>query len=353
MAQNPDAAGIKCRIFKDVIMKLRARVAIAREMASLHMARRLRPDLGFQFEAIQHLDKFLSGIPRLNTEVPPPPLLRIKEALVQLYTDDAENMSPGTTPPQWLSDDWALSRHVRVVQDFAELCINSAQEVASCSDEEWQLVVDKTSLDWRSVFAEMLRIHACRVDIELSVRKLCKTRLRSLVHTHGVLPFTFNVSGLKMPPHPVSGGGFSDIYKGELDTEDVCIKVLRIFTTELRLDKIYKELAREVLIWKELSHPNVLPLLGIDLIARKPSCCLVSPWMKNGNVMAFLETHPNFSKSSLVNYHPFLLGKWCLEIILQVRDIASGLKYLHDLDPPVVHGDIKGASRMKIAISRL
>ncbi|KAJ7023911.1 hypothetical protein C8F04DRAFT_922450, partial [Mycena alexandri] len=92
--------------------------------------------------------------------------------------------------------------------------------------------------------------------------------------------------------HPVSGGGFSDIYKGELDNEVVCIKVLRIFTTELRLDKIYKELAREVLIWKELSHPNVLPLLGIDLITRKPSCCLVSPWMKNGNVTTFLETYP-------------------------------------------------------------
>ncbi|KAJ7866492.1 kinase-like domain-containing protein, partial [Mycena leptocephala] len=126
--------------------------------------------------------------------------------------------------------------------------------------------------------------------------------------------------------HPVSGGGFSDIYKGELDEEVVCVKVLRIFTTELQLNKIYKELAREVLIWKELSHPNVLPLLGIDLIARKPSCCLVSPWMKNGNVMAFLETHPDFNKSSLV------------------RDITRGLEYLHDLDPPVVHGDIKGAN---------
>ncbi|KAJ6449846.1 kinase-like domain-containing protein, partial [Mycena sanguinolenta] len=129
-----------------------------------------------------------------------------------------------------------------------------------------------------------------------------------------------------MPAHPVSGGGFSDIYKGELEREVVCIKVLRIFTTELRLDTLYKELAREVLIWKELSHPNVLPLLGIDVIARKPSFCLVSPWMKNGNVIAFLETHPDFNKSSLV------------------RNIASGLEYLHDLDPPVVHGDIKGVN---------
>ncbi|KAJ7126093.1 kinase-like domain-containing protein, partial [Mycena epipterygia] len=85
-------------------------------------------------------------------------------------------------------------------------------------------------------------------------------------------------------------------------------------------------LAREVLIWKELSHPNVLPLLGIDLTTRKPSCCLVSPWMKNGNVMAFLERYPDFDKSSLV------------------RDIANGLEYMHDLDPPVVHGDMKGAN---------
>jgi serine/threonine protein kinase len=65
--------------------------------------------------------------------------------------------------------------------------------------------------------------------------------------------------------------------------------------------------------------------------------------------MAFLETYPDFNRSSLVNY-PSFLGKWCSEIILQVRDIASGLKYLHNLDPPVVHGDIKGVS-MAIIIS--
>ena len=103
-----------------------------------------------------------------------------------------------------------------------------------------------------------------------------------------------------------------------------------------------QELAREVLIWKELSHPNVLPLLGIDLIARRPTCCLVSPWMKNGNVITFLKMNPDFNKSSLVNYRPFLLSKRCSEVILQVKNIASGLEYLHNLDPPVVHGDIKG-----------
>ncbi|KAJ7195254.1 G-protein alpha subunit-domain-containing protein [Mycena pura] len=212
MPQNPDAAGTKYRIFKDVIMKLQARAEITGEIASFHMTRLPHPDLGVPLKAIQQLDKFLTGIPHLDTEVLAPPLLKIKNALVELHTDDAGNMR-GTTPREWLSDDWASSQHVRVVQDFAELCINCGQEVASYSDEEWQLVADKTSSDWRSVLAEMLRIQACRVDIELSVRKLCKRRLRSLVRTHGVLPFTFNVSGLNMPPHPVSGGGFS-IYTG-------------------------------------------------------------------------------------------------------------------------------------------
>ncbi|KAF8187284.1 kinase-like domain-containing protein [Mycena galopus ATCC 62051] len=339
MAQNPDAAGIECRIFKDVIAKLQALAAIAEEMASLHMARCPHqekllghyrysrffadacPVRGLPLEAILQLDKFFSGIPRLDTEVPPP-LRGILKAVGELYTDDAGS-TKGTTPLQWLSDDWA---HIRLIQDLAVLRIKSAQDVASYSHEDWQLVVDKTSSEWRSVLAEMLHIQACRVGIELSVRKLCKRRLRNLAGTYGVLPFTFNVSGLKMPLHPVSGGGFSDIYKGELDKKIVCIKVLRIFTAELQLDKIYKELAREVLIWKELSHPNVLPLLGINLIVRSPSCCLVSPWMKNGNVMTFLQMYPDFNKSCLV------------------RNIASGLEYLHDLDPPVVHGDIKGAN---------
>jgi hypothetical protein len=157
MAQNPDAAGTKRRIFKDVITKLQARAAIAREMASLHLTHCPCPDPGVPLEAVQQLDEFLGHIPRQNAELPPPPLLRIKEALVELDTDDTGNMR-GATPLQWLSDDWACSRHVRVVREFAELCINCGLEVASYSDEEWQSVVDKTSSDWRTVLAEVLRI---------------------------------------------------------------------------------------------------------------------------------------------------------------------------------------------------
>jgi hypothetical protein len=30
--------------------------------------------------------------------------------------------------------------------------------------------------------------------------------------------------------------------------------------------------------------------------------------------------------------------------LLKIRDIARGLNYLHTLNPPIVHGDLKGVS---------
>jgi serine/threonine protein kinase len=31
-------------------------------------------------------------------------------------------------------------------------------------------------------------------------------------------------------------------------------------------------------------------------------------------------------------------------LIFKVRDVAKGLKYLHTMEPPIVHGDLKGVS---------
>jgi serine/threonine protein kinase len=119
-----------------------------------------------------------------------------------------------------------------------------------------------------------------------------------------------------------------DIYKGELDGETVCVKVLRIFMNEFEREKLFKvsvtnisllpcyqtlcylafavsqDIAREVLLWKELDHPNILPFLGVDMTLRHPSCCLVSPWMKNGSVLAFIKAHPDSDRLSLVCVRP-------------------------------------------------
>ena len=52
--------------------------------------------------------------------------------------------------------------------------------------------------------------------------------------------------------------------------------------------------ARELKIWTELSHHNVLPCLGFAEYNNSPA--LVSEWMENGNVIEFLTKNDNVDR---------------------------------------------------------
>ncbi|KZT53898.1 kinase-like protein [Calocera cornea HHB12733] len=106
----------------------------------------------------------------------------------------------------------------------------------------------------------------------------------------------------------------------------VALKHLR-HNTGLDSSKMQKRFNRELQIWRDLDHPNVLQFLGT---ARLPSVtdhaqiCFVSPWMQEGNVIEFLEQYPNVDRLNLIG------------------GIADGMEYLHGRTPSLVHGDIKG-----------
>ena len=55
---------------------------------------------------------------------------------------------------------------------------------------------------------------------------------------------------------------------------------------------------REVVTWKALRHPNVLPLLGVTMTENK--FVMVSEWMENGNVNVFMKAHPGVNRLQLV-----------------------------------------------------
>ena len=55
---------------------------------------------------------------------------------------------------------------------------------------------------------------------------------------------------------------------------------------------------QEVLIWGRLSHPNILPFLGVD--ARTFPLAAVSTWMQYGNLREYLSHFPNASRLGLV-----------------------------------------------------
>ncbi|KAJ7833623.1 kinase-like domain-containing protein [Mycena olivaceomarginata] len=148
--------------------------------------------------------------------------------------------------------------------------------------------------------------------------------LLQLSRPSGLHPRCMALSGLqKIGQQAVAGGAFGDIWKGLVQEQSVCVKIMRIFE-DSNVEEVLKEFGREAIIWRQLWHPNVLPFFGVYYLDSR--LCLVSPWMENGHIMKFLAAKkPNNAER--------------LPLIL---DVALGLQYLHE--QKVVHGDLKGAN---------
>ncbi|KAF9259561.1 kinase-like protein [Marasmius fiardii PR-910] len=158
-------------------------------------------------------------------------------------------------------------------------------------------------------------------------RKRCLKCLRGMgKRFHALPPSLFLNDITRSGDHPLTGGGFADIYKGQAGNLNVCLKVLRVHTaeTERKKQKIIADFCQEALIWTQLRHPNVLSLLGVNTVLFSSGFCLVSPWMANGDIVSFLKEHPDHDK------------------LQSICEIMAGLEYLHSFSPPIVHGDIKG-----------
>jgi serine/threonine protein kinase len=64
----------------------------------------------------------------------------------------------------------------------------------------------------------------------------------------------------------------------------------------------FQAYGREALVWRQLSHPNLLPFFGLYFLENR--LCLVSPWMENGHIMDFLrDASPDHDRLALVRTH--------------------------------------------------
>lgn len=131
-------------------------------------------------------------------------------------------------------------------------------------------------------------------------------------------------------------GGKADVEAAELlprqfpnpsessKAEYIAVKKLRVDET-VNDDRVLVQLAHEVGLLKDLSHDNVVHIVGFVQEAKEGIAWLIFDWEKNGNLREFVTS-----------------GNWELpERISLINDVAKGLSYLHSQDQPICHGDLK------------
>lgn len=150
------------------------------------------------------------------------------------------------------------------------------------------------------------------------VFRQCLRKLRALCSFHEILPSSHIIGGdlVKLGDGAIACGGFADVWKGEHNGKKVCIKVLRVSLNDStgRRQTFFKE----AVVWKRLSHPNVVPFLGVT--TNPPQ--FVSEWMPHGTLTHYVTENASANRIALL------------------LDVAEGLHYLHA--SYTIHGDLKG-----------
>lgn len=121
-------------------------------------------------------------------------------------------------------------------------------------------------------------------------------------------------------------GSYGTVYKGIYNKEVVAIKKLNVSKhhSEYEIKRIYNGFRREVWIMSGLQHPCLVQLKGFSL---QGSMAMVMEILEHGDLYSYINDHEN---------------KLDWDLRLRIAwDIAKGLSFLHSLDPPLLHRDIK------------
>ncbi|KAJ7673377.1 kinase-like domain-containing protein, partial [Mycena rosella] len=159
--------------------------------------------------------------------------------------------------------------------------------------------------------------------------------VRTLAATLGLLPEDLSISGVVLSnDRPVKHGGFSDIFRADYlnksgDSVAVALKVLRIFQdeTDNARERTRSKFFKEVLVWWNLKHENIVPFLGVDSTTfPSPEIAMVTRWMHRGDVISYMEKNSP-----------------CSPYAMQLVNLnLAGLQYLHSEN--LVHGDLRGGN---------
>ncbi|KAF9644146.1 kinase-like protein [Thelephora ganbajun] len=147
----------------------------------------------------------------------------------------------------------------------------------------------------------------------------CLRELRYICGTSAILPTSYKLSPdlLSITSDPFASGGYGDVYHGTLNGSRICAKRVRAYIQD-GPQKATKAFCKEAVMWKRLTHPNIVPLLGITTTPFQ----LISDWMSGGDLPGYIAKNPDVDRIGLLS------------------DVTEGLYYLHSCN--MIHGDLKG-----------
>jgi len=129
-----------------------------------------------------------------------------------------------------------------------------------------------------------------------------------------------------MPGDMIGMGSLGKVFQG-LDQKSgqiIAVKEMNVDITVKNGEEFKESLVNEVNVLKELVHPNIVSFLGTDTIT--------------GTFYVYLEYMPGGSIAGvLVEFGPLDESLMCPFTV----NILDGIHYLHNLDPPILHRDIK------------
>ncbi|KZV91834.1 kinase-like protein [Exidia glandulosa HHB12029] len=126
----------------------------------------------------------------------------------------------------------------------------------------------------------------------------------------------------KVGPAPLHSHGPFEVWKGLWLNDKHTIVALKCLRDRRALSPAaLVRFQRQVEIIHKVKHQHIVPFYGVSYVD-KAITALVTPWMKNGNILAYLSEHPRADSTLLM---------------LQV---ARGLAHLHAQSPIIVHRSV-------------
>ncbi|KIJ69449.1 hypothetical protein HYDPIDRAFT_123951 [Hydnomerulius pinastri MD-312] len=172
---------------------------------------------------------------------------------------------------------------------------------------------------------ELLAMYLRDRDLSDNITRRLRSHIYRMSRKSNYLPRALRIQreDVRVVEDNAAFGAVSVISRGTCGTLQVAIKKIA-FSDHNELQGFRKAFASEAILWSTLRHPRIVEFRGVIVDRTGLNISLVSTFMKHGNVRGYLQNHPN------TNIWP--LGK----------DIAEALAFIHGLEPPIYHGDVKG-----------